>query len=266
MKGTACFVTTVILAMMATITSLPSAHANPGHELNIQPLVAQQGAPRTLNVVADEATPAIIITRYFVYMDLDEDLAVPNNPNTCNTLTAEAGDRLWELQDADGDRVGTRSQAVAAGQSASAVIDTAPGFGSGDFTTSVEDTTSPTITFINTTGGVLTDGDPAAPDLQFRWRDGDDNPDDTETVSLYHFAACGFVDINRNGVFDSRIDLPDVIVETFRTTSIPVGGEILPIDIASLFMAGTVANAQTMIMVLGCIAGIVVFLTKLRRK
>jgi uncharacterized repeat protein (TIGR01451 family) len=94
------------------------------------------------------------------------------------------------------------------------VVDDA--FGSGDFTNSIEDITAPAMTFVDTTGGTLDDHDAVAPDFQFQWRDGAAADDDTETVSLYHFVACGFIDLNNNDVFDSGVDLPDVIVETFR--------------------------------------------------
>lgn len=206
-----------ILVLSAIGTVLPPAYANPGHELNITPLLTGQGLSRELTGVVDEVTPEIHIHRYMVVMDPDEDFAIANNPDTCQDVVAEPGDRVWELQDANGDRVGSTYQAHAAGEASTLVLDDA--FGSGDFTNSIEDLTAPTMTFHDETGGALDDHDLVAPDFQFQWRDDDSNPDDTETISLYHFVACGFIDLNGDDVFQSGVDLPDVIVETFRVVA-----------------------------------------------
>jgi hypothetical protein len=253
----------MLLALMTATIALPPAYANPGHELNINPLFGPAGTSFELFSVVDESTPKIHVTRYVVVMDPDEDFAVVNNPNACDSLVAEPGDRLWELQDQDGDQVGAVYQAHVADQSSTIRID--DDFGSGDFTSSMEDTTVPAILFHDETGGALNGGAAVPPSYQFQWRDGDGNPDDTSTASLYHFVACGFVDLNGNDVFNSGIDLPDVIAETFRVTQL-VGGETLPVDAAALFAAGAFANAQAIIPVLGGIVGIAVFLIKLGRK
>jgi hypothetical protein len=240
-----------LLALVVAATTSPSAYASPGHELDIFPTSGSPGTIFELSMAVDEETPAILTPKTMVLFDHDEDAVFENNPDTCEALVAEPGDRLWTWLDDTSTAVFVSHDAHAAGESSVAIVDgdgsgdgAGEGFGSGGDTASTDDPVVPGIHFAGVT--------------PFRWEDEGGLDDDTEEAGLYHFVSCGFIDLDGNGDFDSGVDLPNVIAETFRVTRV-VGGEIMGTDAAALVTAGVGANVYTIIPVLAAIAGAGIF-------
>ena len=212
----------------------------------------------------------IYLARSFVLYDPDVGSSVPANPITCQTYTAEAGDRLWELQNtvtgtaiaASHDEISTAGSTIFFDQTAALGISGAAGDGFGNGAVAASLDSAGAVTFYNLNANPALNnwvelnaaGNPIA-----------GNFDSTAQPGQYIFVVCGWVDVNGDGLFGGvgGAGAEPISVEQrgFLINAI-VGGEMMPISATSLLLAGASVNAFWILPILG-LAGTIIAIRKL---
>jgi hypothetical protein len=250
------------LLLLGIVPLISSASADPGASITFVPSLFSTGGTTEIRVgVSPAETTAVIVTRIgVVYPDVDSDgdtipgdLSISTNPDVCQAKTPDLGDSMYIANDGEIERLGLIFPIGQTGYGALL-------FGDGDpLETSVQnnDDGAPgpagdgsSITFTDPV-----DGD-ASPEPTFRWdRTTDGSPDSTSGTGIGTAFVCAFNDQNGNGVFNLGVDTPGSITQSF-IVSLPVGGELIPINTTALLIAGISSNALWMLPTLATVAGV----------
>ena len=236
------------LVMIGGFTSIQSAFADPGFSVSVSPLTLGPGGVFLIDI---GISPAELVDtnaeRIFVLYDPDDDSAIPTAFFGCSGYTIPPGepDRIWDLEDSESENVGITVPSATVGS----VVDW--DFGNGDPSTSAG-------SFAVTGTAVLYDpedgGTANPPDGALVWNELPGGAaDDTFSVGTYVIEVCAYKDVDGDGEFDLG-EASGTGTVTF-SVSMPVGGEILPIDTSALFIAGISSNPMWALSALAVVAG-----------
>ena len=248
-------VTLSALLLVGIVPMIASASAFPGHSADWDASNIGPTGTNTLDIrVATAVIEDIYGFRNFVLYDPNEDSAVPSGPTACLNYAASGPDRLWDLEDAQGDKVA----AFWPGGTTGAILNL--DFGNGDPATSDPGfmVTGSTVLY---EGAAPTSAQPTGnpPDGAVVWNEKTGvvgSPDDTSGLGLYYINSCGWEDVanSKNAMYNSGTDNPGLVSESFRVAQ-TVGGELLSINTTALLISGITANAMWVLPVLATVAG-----------
>ena len=248
------------LLLLGIVPLISSASADPGVSISFVPPLFASGGTTEVRIAAPPTPESpIVVTRIgVVYPDVDSDadtfdgdFSVPASPLGClgeDPIAADgnAGDTMYVARDADGQRLGGFFPAGDTGYMALK-------WGDGDplelsFLNNVDPPTDESI--------IATDPEAAnPPESPFTWDEFvGGGPDSSAGTGVGTAFVCAFNDNNLDGTFNAG-DTGGSITQSF-IISLPVGGELLPINTTALLIAGISSNALWMLPTLATIAGV----------
>jgi len=237
------------LVMIGGFTSIQSAFADPGFSVSVTPGTLGPGGVFLIDIgISPAEVGDTNAERIFVLYDPDGDSAIGTSFLGCSGYTipvGETADRIWDLEDFGSDNVGI----TVPGGTVGSVVDW--DFGNGDAATSAGSfAVNPTAVLYDPEDG----GTANPPDGALVWNELPGGAaDDTFGVGSYVVEVCAYKDADLNGEFTPGENSGTGTV-TFQV-SMPVGGEILPIDTSALFIAGISSNPMWALSALAVVAG-----------